>query len=97
MFAFAVVDLGINPKYFWEELSDVEYSYLVDRYNAKKIDDFEPFRLLAYIISTGNGMEGDYDSFLNLYNEETSGGDANMENVEERKKFLIELYKSSNV
>lgn len=93
MYAVAVIDGGVSPEYFWNEMSMVEYSYLVNRLNEKKIEDFEPFRMLGYIISTALGSDIKYEDFLNLSktkNGEVSDG-RTPEEIELAKQKLIEI------
>lgn len=94
MFAVAVIDGGVSPEYFWDRMDMVEYSYLVNRLNSKKIEDFEPFRMLGYIISTALGSDIKYEEFLNLSktkNGEVSDDGRTPEEIELAKQKLIEI------
>lgn len=91
MFATAVVDGGISPEYFWDKMDLVEYTYLVNRLNEKKIEDFEPFRMLGYVVVSALGSNIDYEDFLNLKRDEVSDDGRTPEEIELAKQKLIEI------
>lgn len=93
MFATAVVDGGISPEYFWDKMDLVEYTYLVNRLNEKKIEDFEPFRMLGYVVVSALGSNIDYEDFLNLKRDEVCDGSDGRtpEEIELAKQKLIEI------
>ncbi len=69
MYAIAVVELGLQPNYFWDEITELELIALLDRLEIKKRERFENVRLLAYVITSTSGVKVDYDSFLNIGKE----------------------------
>jgi hypothetical protein len=69
LYAIAVVELGLQPNYFWDEVTELELTALLDRLEKVKRERFENVRLLAYVITSVNGVKVDYDSFLNIGKE----------------------------
>lgn len=69
MYAIAVVELGLQPNYFWYEITELELIALLDRLELVKRERFENVRLLAYVITSTSGVKVDYDSFLNIGKE----------------------------
>jgi len=69
LYAIAVVELGLQPNYFWDEITELELIALLDRLERVKRERFENVRLLAYVITSTSGVKVDYDSFLNIGKE----------------------------
>lgn len=93
MYAFAVVDCHISPTYFWQEMSEIEYYYLIKRINKKRIEDFEPFRTLGFVVARLLGSDVDYDNFLNLEkNDNETVDNRTDEEIKQAQDKLKEIY-----
>lgn len=92
-----MVEGGINPDYFWNELTDTELYYITKRVNDNRVEVFERTRLLAYVIVRALGGNIEYDDFLNTNEGETPGqNELTQEQIKERINLLIEAYKRAD-
>ncbi len=70
LYATAVIEIGLDPTYFWYELTEIELSALLNKLEAVKKEKFEKLRFLSYMILSTTGVKIDYESFLNLDEKE---------------------------